>query len=239
MAVAVPVIAIDGPSGTGKGTLARIVKAWLGWHLLDSGALYRRVALQAQDHGVGLDDEPAVAALARALPAAFVEGENDTRVSLAGIDVTDAIRSEARGSAASRVAALPAVRAALLRRQREFQQPPGLVADGRDMGTVVFPDARLKIYLTASPEERAQRRYKQLIEKGMSVNLPQLLEDIAERDRRDEQRAISPLKPAADAIILDTTRCDIGSVAEHVKRLVRDSGLIAAGGKPPAIGPSD
>jgi CMP/dCMP kinase len=141
------------------------------------------------------------------------------------VDVTDRIRSEAAGAAASRVAALGPVRDALLARQRAFRQPPGLVADGRDMGTVVFPDAELKIYLTASAEERARRRYKQLNEKGMGVTFPQLIEDIAERDRRDEQRAIAPLKPATDAIILDTTDSDIATVVDHVKRLVRKTGL--------------
>ena len=220
-----PVIAIDGPSGTGKGTIARLVKAWLGWHLLDSGALYRVTASHAENRGVALDDAARVAALAQALPVAFIEGAQDTRVLLEGEDVSDRIRSEAAGSAASRVAAIPAVRAALLARQRAFRQAPGLVADGRDMGTVVFPDAELKIYLTASVEERARRRYKQLNEKGMGVNLPQLLEDIAERDRRDEQRAIAPLKPATDAIILDTTDSDIATVVDHVKRLVRETGL--------------
>jgi cytidylate kinase len=221
----VPVIAIDGPSGTGKGTIARIVKAWLGWHLLDSGALYRLTALHALGRGVALTDEPAVAALAASLPVAFVEGAGETRMLLDGQDVTDEARGEACGAAASQVAALPAVRAALLARQRAFARPPGLVADGRDMGTVVFPGAALKIYLTASAEERARRRYKQLIEKGMSVNLAQLSRDITQRDRRDEQRDVAPLKPAADAIILDTTRSDIGRVAEQVKRLVRETGL--------------
>ncbi|MGE0859901.1 MAG: (d)CMP kinase [Gammaproteobacteria bacterium] len=220
-----PVIAIDGPSGTGKGTIARLIKAWLGWHLLDSGALYRVTACHAEARGVALDDAPAVAALALNLPVGFVEHPADTHVLLEGVDVTDRIRSEAAGAAASRVAALGAVRDALLARQRAFRQPPGLVADGRDMGTVVFPDAELKIYLTASAEERARRRYKQLNEKGMGVTFPQLIEDIAERDRRDEQRAIAPLKPATDAIILDTTDSDIATVVDHVKRLVRKTGL--------------
>jgi len=155
----------------------------------------------------------------------FVEGQDDTRVLLDGSDVTDLIRSEVAGARASQVAALGPVRAALLERQHAFQQMPGVVADGRDMGTVVFPTADLKIYLTASVEERARRRYKQLNEKGMGVNLPQLLGDIAERDRRDEQRSISPLKPATDAIILDTTDSDIAAVVLHVKRLVREAGL--------------
>ena len=219
------VLTIDGPSGTGKGTLARYIKAWLGWHLLDSGALYRVCALYAESRGVALEDEPGVAALAASLPVEFVESANDTRVLLAGLDVSDVIRSEQAGASASRVAVLASVRAALLGRQRAFQQAPGLVADGRDMGTVVFPRAELKIYLTASVEERARRRHKQLNEKGMGVNLPQLLGDIAERDRRDEQRSISPLKPATDAIILDTTDSDIAAVVEHVKRLLQQTGL--------------
>lgn len=222
---AAPVITIDGPSGTGKGTLARLIKAWLGWHLLDSGALYRVTAHFALDQGVALDDADAVALLAAQLPVVFVEGQDDTRVLLDGSDVTDLIRSEVAGARASQVAALGPVRAALLERQHAFRQMPGLVADGRDMGTVVFPTADLKIYLTASVEERARRRYKQLNEKGMGVNLPQLLGDIAERDRRDEQRSISPLKPATDAIILDTTDSDIAAVVLHVKRLVREAGL--------------
>lgn len=222
---AAPVITIDGPSGTGKGTLARQIKAWLGWHLLDSGALYRVTAHFALLRGVALDDADAVALLAARLPVEFVEGQDDTRVLLDGSDVTDLIRSEVAGARASQVAALGPVRAALLARQHAFQQMPGLVADGRDMGTVVFPTADLKIYLTASVEERARRRYKQLNEKGMGVNLPQLLGDIAERDRRDEQRSISPLKPATDAIILDTTDSDIAAVVLHVKRLVREAGL--------------
>lgn len=225
-AAGVPVVTIDGPSGTGKGTLARRLKAWLGWHLLDSGALYRLVALSALESATDLDDEPALAAIAGGLPVTFAEGTDETRVLLAGREVTDAIRSEACGIAASRVAAWPAVRAALLERQRAFRAPPGLVADGRDMGTVVFPAADLKIYLTASAEERARRRHNQLKEKGLSVNLPQLLEDIVERDRRDEQRAVAPLKPAPDAVILDSTHTDIRGVEEEARRLVRERGLV-------------
>lgn len=220
-----PVITIDGPSGTGKGTIARLLTAWLDWHLLDSGALYRLAGLAAQDHGLDLDDAPAVAALARKLDIAFVEGVGDTRVLLAGRDVTDTIRSEACGALASQVAAHPAVRDALLARQRDFRRPPGLVADGRDMGTVVFPDARLKIFLTASADERARRRYNQLIEKGMSVNLARLSRDITARDKRDAERAVAPLRPAPDAILLDTTSTDIRVVEEQVRQLVRERGL--------------
>ncbi len=221
-----PVITIDGPSGTGKGTVARHLKSWLGWHLLDSGALYRLVGLSAQTAGIALDDERTLAAIARGLAVEFVEQAGETQVLLAGASVTDAIRSEECGAAASRVAAWPLVRDALLERQRAFQTPPGLVADGRDMGTVVFPTAELKIYLTASAEERARRRHNQLIEKGMSVNLPRLLGDIVERDRRDQERAVAPLKPAPDAIIVDTTHSDIRSVEGDIQRLVRERGLI-------------
>ncbi len=225
MTAPVPVLAIDGPSGTGKGTVALLVKQWLGWHLLDSGALYRLVALCAADRGVTLDDARALADLAAGLAVQFIDDADEMRVQWDGADVTDALRSESCGAAASQVAALAPVRDALLERQRAFCQPPGLVADGRDMGTVVFPQADLKIYLTASAEERARRRYKQLKQKGMSVNLAQLLGDIADRDRRDEQRKLSPLKPATDAVILDTTRMDIAAVGDQVKRLVRDTGL--------------
>lgn len=223
---AVAVLTIDGPSGTGKGTLARQIKAWLGWHLLDSGALYRLCAFYAEARGVALDDAQGVADLATHLPVEFIERRDDTRILLEGRDVSDVIRSEQAGASASRVAVLAPVRAALLARQRAFRQAPGLVADGRDMGTVVFPHAELKIYLTASVEERARRRYKQLNEKGMGVNLPQLLGDIAKRDRRDEERTISPLRPATDAIIIDTTLSEIGAVVDHVKRLVRERGLV-------------
>lgn len=223
--MSVPVIAIDGPSGTGKGTLARQIRAWLGWHLLDSGALYRVVAVCAEDRRIALDDAPAVAAVARALDLEFAEAADDTRVIVDGVDATVRIRSEQAGAAASVVAALPEVRAALLDRQHAFRRAPGLVADGRDMGTVVFPTAELKIFLTASAEERARRRYKQLNEKGLSVNLAALLGDISARDRRDEQRTISPLKPAPDAIVFDTTDCPIAAVVSRVKQLVREAGL--------------
>ena len=225
IAARIPVVAIDGPSGTGKGTIARLVKRWLGWHLLDSGALYRLLALSATRSGTELANAAALAALANGLTVAFQDAEDDIRVHWDGADITDELRSEECGATASRLAQLAPVREALLERQRAFCQAPGLVADGRDMGTVVFPHADLKIYLTASAEERAQRRYKQLKQKGMSVNLAQLLGDIAERDRRDEQRKLSPLKPATDAVILDTTRLDISAVEDQVKRLLRDTGL--------------
>jgi cytidylate kinase len=220
----VPVCTIDGPSGSGKGTISALVARELGWHLLDSGALYRLVALAAQRHGVDLDDEAALAELARHLDVRFEFSPErpEPVILLEGEPVGDAIRSETAGNDASRVAALPAVREALLQRQRDFRQPPGLVADGRDMGTVVFPDAGLKIFLTASVEERAQRRYKQLIEKGISANLPGLLTEIAERDARDTQRSVSPLRPAADAVVLDTSDLSIEDVRDKVLELCRE-----------------
>jgi len=208
----IPVITIDGPSASGKGTVAERVAAALGFHFLDSGALYRLTALSAMRHGAALDDAVRVAELAATLPAAFRDGT----VWLAGEDVTDAIRAEAVGDGASKVAALPAVRAALLDRQRAYRQAPGLVADGRDMGTVVFADATAKVFLTASAEARAERRYKQLIEKGNSASLPALVADMQARDARDTDRAVAPLKPAPDALLLDTTRMDVESAVQAV-----------------------
>jgi len=208
----IPVITIDGPSASGKGTVAERVAAALGFHFLDSGALYRLTALSAMRHGVALDDAARVAQLAATLPAAFRDGT----VWLAGEDVTDAIRAEAVGDGASKVAALPAVRAALLERQRAYRQAPGLVADGRDMGTVVFADATAKVFLTASAEARAERRYKQLIEKGNSASLPALVADMQARDARHTGRAVAPLKPAPDALLLDTTRMDVESAVQAV-----------------------
>ena len=216
-----PVITVDGPSGVGKGTLCRQLAQQLGWHLLDSGALYRLTALAAQQRATPLDDEMALAAIAQALDVQFSSTDSgEERIELDDIDVTLDVRSEHAGQAASQVAALPGVRTALLERQRAFRQPPGLIADGRDMGTVVFPDAPLKIFLTASPEERAKRRYKQLIEKGISASLATLAQDIAERDTRDAQRAVAPLRPAADAIILDTDTLTIAAVRCHVLDLI-------------------
>ncbi len=208
----IPVITIDGPSASGKGTVAERVAVALGFHFLDSGALYRLTALSAMKQGVALDDEGAVAALAAALPAAFHDGAvwlNDEKV-------TDAIRAETVGEGASKVAALPTVRAALLDRQRAYRQAPGLVADGRDMGTVVFADAVAKVFLTASAEARAERRYKQLIGKDNSANLPALVADMQARDARDAARAVAPLKPAPDALFLDTTQMDIESAVQAV-----------------------
>ncbi len=215
----IPVITIDGPSASGKGTIAEKVAESLGFHVLDSGALYRLTALHAMRHGVSLSDEAALAALAENLPAEFRAGE----VWLAGENVSQAIRAEAAGEGASKVAALPAVRAALLARQRAYARAPGLVADGRDMGTVVFPAAQTKVFLIASPEARAERRYKQLIEKGNSANLPDLVRDMRARDERDSQRAVAPLKPAPDALVLDSTRLNIDQVVDAVLEHYRDS----------------
>lgn len=215
----VPVIAIDGPSGSGKGTVAQLLATELGWHFLDSGALYRILAYAAGQRGIALDAAAALAELARTLPVTF--SPNDSKISLDGIDIRDEIRTESAGNAASKVAAIPEVRVALLARQRAFRTAPGLVADGRDMGTVVFPDAAVKVFLTASAEERARRRYKQLIEKGLDANLSDLVTAIAERDRRDAERSVAPLKPAADAEILDTSDLDIAQSVAQVRALVR------------------
>jgi cytidylate kinase len=208
----IPVITIDGPSASGKGTVAEQVAATLGFHFLDSGALYRLTALSAMKQGVALDDEASVAALATNLPATFRDGS----VWLADENVTDAIRAETVGEGASKVAALPSVRAALLDRQRAYCQPPGLVADGRDMGTVVFPAAAAKIFLTASAEARAERRYKQLIGKGNSASLTALVADMQARDARDSARSVAPLKPAPDALLLDTTHMDVAAAVQAV-----------------------
>lgn len=218
---AIPVIAIDGPGGSGKGTVSRMVATRLNWNFLDSGALYRLVALAAAKHAVPLDSEVALETLAGHLDVEFEAFESGA-VLLEGEDVANAIRAEKCGQAASVVAALPAVRLALLDRQRAFRQPPGLVADGRDMGTVVFPDAPLKIFLTASREERARRRFKQLKEKGLDVTLAALLDELAERDARDSARSVAPLRPAPDAHIVDTTKLDIEGVVTQVLSLWQD-----------------
>jgi cytidylate kinase len=227
----VPVLAIDGPSGSGKGTVSRRIADALGWHLLDSGALYRLVALAGERAGLRSDDVGAHAALAAALQVRFGhDGQGQEQVLLGGDrqDVTAAIRTETAGQGASRVAAWPAVRQALLQRQRQFAREPGLVADGRDMGTVVFPAAPLKIFLTASPEERARRRHNQLKDKGSGANLAALSLEIAERDRRDSTRSVSPLVPAAEAIVVDSTHLGIGEVVDRILAEARARGLSKA-----------
>ncbi|MDO6512914.1 MULTISPECIES: (d)CMP kinase [unclassified Neptuniibacter] len=222
----VPVITVDGPSGSGKGTICQLLARELGWELLDSGALYRLVGLAARHHGVEVDNEEALVVLAAHLDVQFIaRDDNSVQIVLEGEEVTDAIRTEVVGKDASIVAAIPAVRDALLERQRAFAELPGLIADGRDMGTVVFPDAALKIYLDASAEERASRRYNQLINKGLDASLQAILEDIQARDDRDMNRAVAPLKPAADAVILDTTTMSIEEVLAAVMDDARHKGL--------------
>lgn len=219
---AVPVIAIDGPSGSGKGTIARRVAETLGWHLLDSGALYRIVAVAAADRGIAEDDAHALAACAGQLDIVFdMDAQGRERILVDGADVTERVRAEDTGAAASRIATVPPLRTALLDVQRGFRRPPGLVADGRDMGTVVFPDAGCKVFLTASPEARAERRYKQLKEKGFDGTLAALFDDIVSRDARDAARSVAPLRPAADAIQLDSTALDVDTVVQRVLELVR------------------
>ncbi|MFN3565831.1 MAG: (d)CMP kinase [Burkholderiaceae bacterium] len=208
----VPVIAIDGPTASGKGTVAQRVAAALGFHYLDSGALYRLVALLALERGVAADDADRLAQLATTMRPRFAGG----RIELDGRDVTDAIRTEEVSAMASRIAVHAPLRAALLETQRSFRRPPGLVADGRDMGTVVFPDARLKVYLTASVEERASRRYKQLIEKGIPANIAALSQELRARDERDSKRSASPLKPAEDAYQLDSSALAIDEVVARI-----------------------
>ena len=208
----IPVIAIDGPTASGKGTVAQRVADILGWHYLDSGALYRLAALAALREPVPLDDEPALARLAASLPITFV----GSRIFLAGQEVTDEIRAEVVGETASRIAVLGDLRAALLNRQRDFRQMPGLVADGRDMASVVFPDAALKVFLTASAEARAERRYKQLIEKGFSANLDSLLRDLRARDARDAGRSHAPLVAAEGAAIIDSTSLSVQQTVQAV-----------------------
>ena len=221
-----PVITIDGPSGTGKGTLAVRVKQRLNWHQLDSGALYRTLALAAQTLSIPLNEEDKLSELALNLAVTFEPDTDGVQIFLDGRNVSREIRTEDAGTAASKVASIASVRAMLLERQRAFRQLPGLVADGRDMGTVVFPDAEVKIYLTASAQERASRRYKQLKQKGISVTLARLLEDICDRDRRDEQRSVSPSRPAPDAIVLDTTSIQIDEVENQVMALIQNRGIV-------------
>jgi cytidylate kinase len=221
--VITPVITVDGASGTGKGVVTQLVARQLGWRLLDSGALYRVLALAAEKHGVALNNEPAVTVLAEHLDVQFIATDFGIPplILLEGQDVTDTIRTEKVGNEASKIGALPAVRTALLSRQRAFREMPGLATDGRDMGTVVFPDADVKIFLSASPEERARRRYNQLKEKGINVNLFDLVEELRERDQRDRERAVAPLRPADDAICIDTDKLTIEQVVDRVMSEVR------------------
>lgn len=224
----VPVITIDGPVSSGKGTVAAAVAKALGWHLLDSGAIYRVLGYYAQSQNVALDDAKALVKLAKNLPLAFQQNAaGEVQVFLAGEDVGRTIRQESVGELASQVAVIPAVREALLQRQQDFAQLPGLVADGRDMATVVFQQAPLKIYLTASAEERAKRRYQQLSEKGFSANLSHLIEEIRARDERDTQRTVAPLKPAADAIVIDSTAMSVADVVNQILNEARARHLVA------------
>ena len=211
-----PILTIDGPVSSGKGTVARLVAIRLGWHLLASGALYRVLGYHARNQGVALDDEPALIALAEDLPVRFVEQQGNTAVILAGEDVSNIIRQESVGELASQVAVLQPVRDALLARQRAFAESPGLVADGRDMGTVVFTSAPLKIYLTASAEERARRRFEQLKEKGFGATLATLVEDIRTRDDRDMNREVAPFRPADDAVVIDSTTMTVDEVVNRI-----------------------
>ena len=223
---AIPVLAIDGPSGSGKGTISRAVADALGWHLLDSGALYRAVGFAAGEEGIDLSDADAVTRCAETTKISFRDPKDghETRVIVNGHDATDELRTETAGAAASAIAAIPSVRSALFDKQRSFRRAPGLVADGRDMGTVIFPDASFKVFLTASAEERAKRRYKQLKEKGLNVTLSSLLREIEARDERDANRKVAPLKPASGALIVDTTGMPVADVVRKVLAVVRANG---------------
>ena len=224
MTTRTPVLTIDGPSGSGKGTISRAVARMLGWHFLDSGALYRAVGVAAGWEDTDLSDPDALQRLAERTVVGFQDVPGgEPRVLVDGADATDELRTETAGAAASAIAAIPGVRAALIERQRDFRQSTGLVADGRDMGTVIFPDAEVKVFLTASAEERAQRRYKQLIEKGVEVTLDSLLREIVARDARDAQRLVAPLKPADEAVLLDSSGVPIDQVVEQVLSLLPDS----------------
>ena len=222
----VAVLAVDGPSGSGKGTVCRRLSTRLGWHLLDSGALYRLTAVAGSRAGLGQDDRPGHAAVAARMAVVFaVTAQGDERIMLDGQEVTSLVRAEQTGQGASRVAAWSEVRVALLARQRSFAEPPGLVADGRDMGTVVFPEAPLKIFLTATPDERALRRYNQLKDKDSAVSLAALSREIAERDLRDSTRSVAPLRPASDAFVIDSTGVAVEAIVERVIELGRARAL--------------
>lgn len=223
----VPVITVDGPGGSGKGTISRLLAQKLGWHLLDSGVLYRLTAMAALRKGIKLDRESELAVLARDLDVLFtVDQEGEPRILLNGENVTLDVRSEACGESASKVAALQSVRDALLQRQRDFRTLPGLVADGRDMGTAIFPDAPLKIFLTASLQERALRRQEQLKTQGVNANLSSLLRDLSERDARDARRAVSPLRPANDAVEIDSSELDIPAVLDRILKLAIERNIV-------------
>ncbi|MDP5031047.1 MAG: (d)CMP kinase [Paraglaciecola sp.] len=215
-----PIITVDGPSGAGKGTISVLLAKKLGWHFLDSGAIYRVLAIASIHHQIPADDEAGLLPLATSLDVNFETSEFGTRIMLEGEDVSDAIRTEEVGAVASQIASLPAVREALLRRQRAFKQSPGLVADGRDMGTVVFPNAQVKIFLTASAEERASRRFNQLKDAGHGVSISRLLEDIKARDERDANRSVAPLVAADDALIIDSTDLSVNQVIEKIEEFI-------------------
>ncbi|MEY3659364.1 MAG: hypothetical protein RLZZ169_189 [Pseudomonadota bacterium] len=232
----IPVITIDGPSGTGKGTIAHLLAAELGWHVLDSGALYRIIGLEAEQRGIPIGDSAALCRLANAVEIQFGTRFRGS-ICVDGIEKSTDLRTEAAGALASKVAASPALRHALLARQHAFRQPPGLVADGRDMGTVVFPDAGCKIFLTASAEVRAQRRYNQLKDKDVSVSLPSLFRDIQERDERDSTRTVSPLKPARDALLIDTGPLSVLQVMTAVRTHVARALAGESSAIPPASQP--
>ncbi|MDH8143437.1 (d)CMP kinase [Klebsiella pneumoniae] len=227
MTANIPVITIDGPGGAGKGTLCKAMAEALGWHLLDSGAIYRVLALAALHHHVDVESEEALVPLAAHLDVRFISTDGNLEVVLEGEDVSSEIRTQEVANAASKVAAFPRVREALLRRQRAFRELPGLIADGRDMGTVVFPDAPVKIFLDASADERAHRRKRQLQEKGFDVNFERLLSEIKERDDRDRNRAVAPLVPAADALVLDSTELNIEQVIEKALQYAREKLAVA------------